>query len=139
MNLAVEAPTAKGPTGMANSVLAEVQARLAAFADTGAESAIDLAGLPLTMGDRDELDQFLGRGEVGVSIDVAGLSEVWETAFSGVWRVRHWGEGRIAVELIEIAEIPGILKTDRMDARAAADRFARALREGQRGQSGGGL
>ena len=91
---------------MAEPVLREIQALLEAFSATGQTAAIDLAGMPLTRADRDVLENFLGRGEVEATLDVAGRSEIWETAFSGVWWVRHWGGDAVASEPIEITEIP---------------------------------
>ena len=77
--------------------------------------------------DREALDSILGRGEVSAAVEVAGRSEVWETEFSGVWRVRHFGDGMIAADLIEITSCPSILAADRRDADNAARRLAEAL------------
>lgn len=115
-------------TGMAEAVLREIAALLEAFASTGAVAAIDLASLPLSDADREELEKRLGRGEVEATISVAGDSEVWETAYAGVWWVRHRGlGGRLACEQIAVTATPDILITDREDARAAASRLARDL------------
>ncbi len=115
--------------GMAEAVLREVVALLETFAATGASAAIDLGGLPFSRRDRDELDAILGRGEVAATVDLAGRSEIWETAFSGVWRVRHFGKSEIAVDLIEITSCPEILRSDRRDARLAAPKLAARLAE----------
>lgn len=115
-------------TGMAEAVLREIAALLETFASTGAAAAIDLASLPLTDADREELEKRLGRGEVEAKVSVAGDSEVWETAYAGVWWVRHRGlGGRLACEQIAVTATPDILITDREDARAAARRLARDL------------
>ena len=116
-------------TGMAEPVLREILALLEVFAATGETACIDLGGLPLSGPDRAELDRVLGRGEVAATIDLAGQSEIWETAFFGVWRVLHFGADKMAVDLIEITSCPEILRTDRRDASRAAQKLALALQK----------
>ncbi|MDI9848804.1 hydrogenase expression/formation C-terminal domain-containing protein [Rhodoblastus sp. 17X3] len=110
-----------------DALLWETHARLAHFAETGEIASIDLGGLPMSGRDREALDSILGRGEVSAAVEVAGRSEVWETGFSSVWRVRHFGDGTIAADLIEITSCPSILAADRRDADNAARRLAEAL------------
>lgn len=117
-------------TGMAEAVLSEVASLLEAFARTGAQAAVDLTSIPLTRQDREELERRLGRGEVQASLDAAGRSEIWETAYAGVWWVRHFGEGeRIATEALEIARVPAILMSHPEDMAAAAARLLSDLSE----------
>ncbi len=112
-------------TGMAQAVLSEIAARLALFAQTGAVAALELTAMPLTRADRAELADAVGHGEVEARIESAGRTEVFETAYSGVWWVRHFGEGdRIAAESVEIGEVPAILRSHRADIAAAARRLA---------------
>ena len=119
-------------TGMADAVLSEVAARLAEFAATGATAIIELTSMPLTVQDRGALDEKLGRGEVSAEVESAGRSQVWETAYAGVWFVRHYGEGeRISSESIEITRIPLLLESHPDDARAAARRLAEACAQAQ--------
>lgn len=129
-------PDSSGQTGMAEAVLREIQALLENFGVSGETAAIDLAGIPLTRADREALEERLGRGEVEATLDVAGRSDIWETACSGVWWVRHLGGDAIASELIEIAEVPEILKANRTDAAAAARRLASRLQEEHSGSQG---
>lgn len=115
-------------TGLARAVLAEVAAKLKTLAETGAEDAVDLAGLPMTDGDFEELDELLGKGEVEAVLEVAGRSEVWETAYPGAWRVRHRGGGdAVASEELVIARVPEIMKSPLEDCRDAAARLEAAL------------
>lgn len=108
-------------TGIADSLIVEISDRLSRLAQAGEEAAIDLRALPMTAGDRADLESFLGRGEVSARLDVAGVSEVWETRFAGVWWLRHLaGDGRVAAELIEIARIPDLLVANRDDVATAA-------------------
>jgi hydrogenase-1 operon protein HyaF len=118
-------------TGMAWSVLTEIHALLEGLAETGAPAAVDLRSLPLTTADRDELEQLLGRGELRCSLSLLGKTEVWETAFAGVWWVRHLGaEDRVSSESIEITLVPEILKAHTDDVRASERRLADRLDRG---------
>lgn len=115
-------------TGMAWSVLTEVGRLLENLAATGEPGFIDLRSLPLTDTDREELEVLLGRGEVRADLELAGRSEVWETAYPGAWWIRHRGAGdRIAVEEIAVCPVPEILKTHPDDIQAAARRLRQDL------------
>jgi HupH hydrogenase expression protein, C-terminal conserved region len=113
-------------TGMADSVLSEIADRLQVFALTGETSAIDLRSLPMSDADRSELESQLGHGEVEIKLHAAGISDIWETSFAGVWWVRHFGgDERIAAEEINITSVPDILRAHPDDARAAAARLTK--------------
>ena len=113
---------------MADAVLAEIAENLAAAAASEATTRIELTAMPLTVADRADLEERLGRGEVVATIESAGRSDVWETQFSGVWFVRHYGENdRPASECIEIGAVPAILLSHRADMAAAATRLAAVL------------
>jgi hydrogenase-1 operon protein HyaF len=115
-------------TGMALSVLSEIGTRLEKLAASGEESAIDLRSLPLTEADRAQLEELLGQGEVSARMDLAGESEVWETAYPGAWWIRHRGAGgTIASEVIAVCRIPEILVTHPVDIEAAARRIRNEL------------
>jgi len=115
-------------TGMALSVLAEVGQLLDSLAESGEEGAIDLRSLPLTEADRSELEELLGRGEVRAELDIAGDSEIWETAYAGAWWIRHRGAGgKIASEEIAVCPVPEILKTHPVDIATAASRLRQDL------------
>lgn len=117
-------------TGMAQSLLREVSRALTALAETGTCEAIDLRSLPLSSGDRADLESALGRGEVAATFDASGQSEVWETRHPGIWWVRHLGgDGRVAAETIEITPIPDILAAHPDDIRAGAARLVAELTE----------
>lgn len=115
-------------TGLAWSLLAEVGDLLDTLAQSGETGAIDLRSLPMTASDREQLQQWLGRGEVQVQLELAGLSEIWETAYPGAWWVRHRGTGgEITTEHIAVCRIPDILLSQDDDIRAAARRLRRQL------------
>lgn len=117
-------------TGMAHSVLAEVASLLAALAERGETGSVDLRSLPMTDADRNELEELLGRGEVSAELEVAGHSEIWETAYPGAWWVRHRGAGdRISSEEIAVCPVPEILAAHPADISAAAERIRQDLKE----------
>jgi len=118
-------------TGMAWSILSEVAQRLQALARHNEPSTIDLRSLPMTQADREQLEELLGHGEVRARLEVAGPTDIWETAYAGVWWIRHMGDGgRIATEEIAITRIPEIFLSDPHDVSAAADRIRTILDEG---------
>lgn len=113
---------------LAEAVLTEVAELLERFVATGETGAIDLRGLPMTDADTQRLEELLGRGEVHAQLEVVGHSEVRETAYSGVWWVRHRGtDARVAAEEIVVTRVPAILMTHEDDARAAAERLREAI------------
>ena len=130
-------------TGMAWSILTEIRQLLDALNEKGTVGSIDLRSLPMTDADREQLENLLGRGEVHAELDLApgenipvpesirdlaGTSEVWETAFAGVWWIRHKGAAdKIACEEIAVTAIPEILITHPVDIEAAAARLGNEL------------
>jgi hydrogenase-1 operon protein HyaF len=129
MKLDIQAPClTTNTTGMAYSILSEIAQRLQALADNNEPSSIDLRSVPLTQADREQLEELLGHGEVTARLEIAGTSHIWETAYAGVWWVRHMGSGdKIATEEIAITRIPEILLTDPHDVTLAAERMRQHL------------
>lgn len=124
--------TAPGLTGMAEAVLNEIASLAAKQGADGDVTAIELTSMPLTRQDRAEIEARLGRGEVEATVEAAGRTEVWETAYAGVWFVRHFGGGgKVATETIEICPAPGILFSHPDDRIAAATRLGEDLRAKQ--------
>jgi hydrogenase-1 operon protein HyaF len=107
------------------AILQEIAAMLDALIASGTESAsgetraIDIRSLPLLPGDYEALEDALGTGEVSAEFDGGyGPTEIFETAFPGVWWIKHFNEeGDIAAEFIEIARIPEILLSQEDDMR----------------------
>ncbi|MDR3472986.1 MAG: hydrogenase expression/formation C-terminal domain-containing protein [Devosia sp.] len=111
-------------TGLASAVLREISQHLHKLAAGGGAELIDLRSLPMTDADRAELEERLGHGEVEADLYVSGESLVWETAYAGVWWIRHFGAGgRIASEQIAVVEVPDILVSHRADIARAASRL----------------
>lgn len=122
-------------TGMAWSILAEIQQLLENLSATGEKNSISLRGLPMTDADRLQLEENLGRGEVYAVLDLAGPTEVRETRYAGVWWVQHKGsDGNIACEEIEITTVPEILMTHPADIKTAAGRLKIQLEQVRKSQ-----
>ena len=92
--------------------------------------AIDLRAMPLSPTDREALRARLGRGEIHAIVDAMGESEIYETAFAGVWWATYRSaDGNVIAERIEITLVPELLKTHPADTEVAAARLRAALTE----------
>jgi HupH hydrogenase expression protein, C-terminal conserved region len=102
--------------GNIRALLTEIAASLEKLAANGETGMIDLNSLPFAPGEYEQLRQTLGQGEVSARIEAIGASEIIETGYPGVWWVTHYNvEGDIVADLLEIAHIPGILKSQPAD------------------------
>ena len=125
-------------TGQAEAVLVEVAELLGRLVEQGEESSIDIRGLPLTRADREWLDAQLGRGEVEIVMEAGGTSTLLETAFPGVWKVTHHDPvGRVVAELIEVANVPAILRPDQSDIEMGYGSLLLKLRSQSAGEKEG--
>lgn len=116
------------PTGMAQALLRELADQLKQLADHGTEDAIDLSSLPMNSADLDQLRELLGRGEVEVSLDTIGRSEIFETRYPGVWWATHYGDdGTKLTERIEITAVPQMIRSHPEDIRNAHHRLRESL------------
>lgn len=119
-----------GLTGQAAAVLREIAALLARLVASGEGGAIDLSALPLTPADRDWLCAQLGRGEVEILLHTGGESTLQESAYPGVWWVRHYNEAGVLVsELIEVCHIPEIVSAHPTDIQSGLERLNVHLNE----------
>ena len=108
---------------MVRSVLSEITALLECWLTEGKPGVIDLQGLPLTATDY-QLEEKLGRGEVSITIQVLGKSQILETAFPGVWYVIHRDEvSNILTKQIEVIDIPSIVLSQRVEMEQALERL----------------
>lgn len=116
--------------GNIRALLAEIAARLEKLDHNGETGMIDLNSLPLAPGEYEQLRQTLGQGEVSVRIEAIGPSEIIETRYPGVWWVTHYNvEGDIVADMLEIAHIPEILKSQPDDVHAGLERLKAQLNE----------
>ncbi|MGB1110497.1 MAG: hydrogenase expression/formation C-terminal domain-containing protein [Gammaproteobacteria bacterium] len=104
-------------------VLNEIRHALQRLAEKGESTTIDLSAIPFGPGDKDQLFEILGTGEVSASVTPCqmGISEISETRFPGVWRVRHLGptDEELAVH-IHITRVPDLLLTPQEDIQDSA-------------------
>ena len=126
---ALDAPAARAAPAIPDAVLAEIGTLLARLAcDPTHVGAIDLGSLPLDACQRARLRERLGRGEVIAVVDAAGRSEVAETAYAGVWWVRHEQDAHdTALEQIVVARVPALLSAHPADIERAARLLAHEL------------
>ena len=131
---AFEAPTPTGADSPAlvEAVLRELAGHLAALALRPDEpSAVDLRSLPMGDGDRQALRQRLGVGEVRATLTLSGTSQIDETAYAGVWWVRHESaDGGVLAEQIVVARVPELLLAHPDDIDDAARRLQQQLGAG---------
>lgn len=109
-------------------LLHEIRHALLRLADTGEATTIDLSAIPFGPGDRERLFEVLGEGEVTATVQALGESRIDETAYPGVWVVRHHAPGGDPLGTqIEITRHPSLLTTPEEDLGDAADRLAAQL------------
>lgn len=120
-------PTIDWP--LIQAILRRVQEALAHFLDTGVVGAVDLRGAPHMDADTyQSLKDALSTGEVTATVAAEARVEIRETQYPGVWWITHFNErGAIVTEVIEITEVPAILRCHVTDLRAGQQRLARAL------------
>ncbi|TVP86792.1 MAG: hydrogenase expression/formation protein [Thioalkalivibrio sp.] len=128
-DIAVRLDSGPGPgspetTGLAVALLREVADHLLTVSRGGDRQVVELTNLPLSDGDVQLLVEKLGRGEVEARISAAGPTEVFETAFPGVWWVKYLGEDdRVITQQLEIGTVPMILEAHQEDIQASARQF----------------
>ncbi len=111
------------------ALLREIERMLDGLTSEGRTDSIDLRSLPLSMDDHAQLETFLGRGEVCITLDADGRSELRETTFPGIWWVRHRDrDDQLAAEFLEIAQIPAIAVTESIEISDGLDRLRERLR-----------
>lgn len=116
-------------TDIVKQVLLDIHAALSELHTCGQTHAIDLRQLPrLSAESYQNLRDALSQGEVSAVIQAEIKVEVMETQFPGVWWLRHFNaREEIATEIIEITDMPAILKPHRVDILAGIERLAERL------------
>lgn len=96
---------------------------------SGQRGAIDLRQVPLMGAEAYQLfKDSLSTGEVSATITSAGRTEVHETAYPGVWWVTHRNQkNEIVTELIEVTDVPDILKSQPEDIRHGQRKLAHRI------------
>jgi hypothetical protein len=118
------------------AVITEVCALLSRLATSGTAGIIDLRGLPFTDASLERLGMLLGEGEIRAEMAVSGRTLVQESAYAGVWRVRHLDVGgRVIADQIVINAVPDLIPAHPEDIRDAAQAL-QAVLAGNAGNSG---
>ena len=97
-------------------LLLQLEQALQELIDNGSPTLIDLAAMPFSAQDEQDLRDRLGRGEVSATLDAFGPTLIQETAYPGVWLVEHQDAQQRRLTLhLEVARAPGILLTPQDD------------------------
>lgn len=117
------------------AILNEIDELLIQLIEQGKSSAIDLRSLPLFPGDYENLKALLGEGEISISMDSLGPSEIIETNIPGVWWCTHYNEAdeKIA-EFIEVTRVPQLLLTDTDELRQSRNKLDRLINQTLKGE-----
>ena len=111
-------------------VLHEIRHALDKLASTGEATVIDLSAIPFGPGDREQLLEALGEGEVEASVHALGETRVSETRYPGVWLVQHLSpHGNDLATQIEVTRLPAMLVTPEQDIADASDALAKHLQQ----------
>lgn len=117
-----------GSPSQVMAILSELLTKLNALSEQGTNDFIDLRSLPMFPGDYEQLKETLGYGEIHVSIDAMGPTEIYETAIPGIWWVSHSNsEDENIAEFIEITALPAILKTDEQEIHQAGQKLQQLI------------
>jgi hydrogenase-1 operon protein HyaF len=109
-------------------LLHEVRHALERLLESGEPTTIDLGSIPLAPGEFEKIDAALGTGEVKVALEAMGQSQIYETQFSGVWRITHFNAANEVVgRYVEVTRIPEILLAQEADVRVGLDLLSRKL------------
>jgi len=107
-----------GSDANGRAILREIHRMLEALIARNEVNSIDLSSLPLTLEDRQLLEESLGEGEVTAEVDSLGPTRVRESGIPGVWWVSHYNaNGEVMSEFIEVTDCPEILLTPQEDMK----------------------
>lgn len=118
--IGVSVETVDSSPGQLLAILSELLSKLTVLNREGSTDSIDLRTLPMFPGDYEQLKETLGYGEINVSINAMGPTEIYETAIPGIWWITHYNsEDENIAEYIEITALPELLKTDPQEIQQA--------------------
>lgn len=118
------------PLVLAKTLLHEIHTLLGNLLEVGQSGVLDLRSLP-SLGEEGYhfLREQLGIGEVSARLQSFGRSEIQETAFTGIWWIRHYNQDDdVCTEQIEISFLPDILKSHKEDVLLSQTRLAELLK-----------
>ena len=112
----------------AQPVLHEIRHALDKLIHSQETTTIDLHALPMTKLDIDEVLEVLGRGEIFITINSLGKSEIWETQFPGVWITKHHPYyTNNSIYFVEISPSPKLLTVCKEDLTIGYTQLAEKL------------
>jgi hydrogenase-1 operon protein HyaF len=115
-------------TGNVMPLLHEIRHALERLARGEPGTVIDLKSLPLAPGEESKIEAALGEGELRAELDALGPTTIIETSYPGVWLITHRNtENEVIGRLIEVTEVPAILKSQQEDVRAALRELQKRL------------
>jgi len=125
INVTVESPASPSQV---LAILNELQFKLKALIEQDHNDSIDLRTLPLFPGDYELLKETLGYGEIHVTIEAMGPTEIYETAILGIWWVTHYNsQDENVAEYIEITALPELIKTSEQDIKQAEQQLKQLI------------
>lgn len=111
-------------SSMVDAVVMELLQLMESYLLTQSAGAVDIKSLPLSGTAYELLKTKLGLGEVNALISVSGDTDVYETAYSGIWWIKHKDmESRVIAEHIEVGRVPAILCSHTEDIKQAKEKL----------------
>ena len=105
-------------------ILNEVVHAMDRLLEVDEPTVIDLASLPFAPGELEQLEEFLGVGELTAELNALGVSRIRETMYPGVWWLEHRNAANEVVgRFIEITRTPEILSSQDADIAAGRARL----------------
>lgn len=99
-------------TGNLRPVQHEILQALTDLVKKGTHGMIDLHSLPFSPQELAVLEDFLGEGEVDITLNVLGKTRIRESGYAGVWRIEHFDDSNRRIGyFIEIGHVPEILRS----------------------------
>jgi hydrogenase-1 operon protein HyaF len=123
-------PVTEIPEGVMNApaLIAEIEAKVAAWHPGAPTEIINLTLLPMTEQDHLYLDGRLGRGHVSMLSRGYGRCRIVATAIRQVWWVQHFNsEDRLILSTIEITDVPVAALATREDIADSRHRLSEIL------------
>lgn len=107
------------------ALLEEIQEELAGY--RAGQPAVVLALDDLDQPDTELINQVLGSGEVSMKYHGAVDARIQESVLAGVWRVQYLDDnGDVQRDVVEIADIPGLVKEATFSAAAGTLNISQA-------------
>lgn len=93
-------------------VMHEIHQALNELVTHGTHGMIDVHSRPFSTQECAQLEEFLGEGEVNVTLTVLGKTRLRESSYAGVWHIEHFDDNDTRVGyFIEVGHVPEILRS----------------------------